>query len=86
MLRHYENLKFREIAAVLELPEGTIKSRMAEALTQMGRLLQMALADPGASPTSRPQSSPKNQGGGDAAGRVNQDLKMHHEPKESLTL
>src|SRR5207247_10829942 len=45
VLRHYENLKFREIAGVLDLPEGTVKSRMAEALTQMGRLLKSALAD-----------------------------------------
>ena len=44
LLRHYENLKFREIADVLEVPEGTVKSRMAEALTQMGRLLKPMLA------------------------------------------
>lgn len=45
VLRHYENLKFREIAEVLEVPEGTVKSRMAEALTQMGRLLKPMLTD-----------------------------------------
>jgi RNA polymerase sigma-70 factor, ECF subfamily len=45
VLRHYENLKFREIADVLEVPEGTVKSRMAEALAQMGRLLRPMLAD-----------------------------------------
>jgi RNA polymerase sigma-70 factor (ECF subfamily) len=39
-LRHYEQLKFHEIAAVLDIPEGTVKSRMAEALTQLGRLLK----------------------------------------------
>ena len=44
VLRHYENLKFREIAGVLEVPEGTVKSRMAEALTQMGRLLKLMLS------------------------------------------
>lgn len=32
VLRHYENLKFKEIAEVLGIPEGTVKSRMAEAL------------------------------------------------------
>jgi len=39
VLRHYEDLKFREIAEVLGVPEGTVKSRMAEALAQFGRLL-----------------------------------------------
>ena len=45
VLRHYEDLKFREIAAVLDIPEGTVKSRMAEALTQLGRLLKPALTE-----------------------------------------
>lgn len=40
VMRHYEDLKFREIAEVLDIPEGTVKSRMAEALTQMSRLLR----------------------------------------------
>lgn len=44
VLRHYENLKFREIAVALEIPEGTVKSRMADALTQMSRLLKPMLA------------------------------------------
>ena len=43
VLRHYENLKFREIAEVLEIPEGTVKSRMAEALTQLSRTLSRSL-------------------------------------------
>jgi len=46
ILRHYENLKFREIADVLGIPEGTVKSRMAEALTQLHRTLAHALAEP----------------------------------------
>lgn len=45
VLRHYEDLKFREIADVLEIPEGTVKSRMTEALTQLSRLLEPALAE-----------------------------------------
>jgi DNA-directed RNA polymerase specialized sigma24 family protein len=45
VLRHYENLKFREIAEVLDLPEGTVKSRMADALTQMARLLKPAFGE-----------------------------------------
>jgi len=44
VLRHYENLKLREIAEVLELPEGTVNSRMAEALVQLTRLLEPAFA------------------------------------------
>jgi len=47
VLRHYENHKFREIAEVLELPEGTVKTRMAEALNALGRMLQRSL-EPGA--------------------------------------
>ena len=39
VLRHYEQLKFHEIGDVLGIPEGTAKSRMAEALTQLNRLL-----------------------------------------------
>ncbi len=40
VLRHYEDLKFREIAEVLGIPEGTVKSRMAEGLSQLARLLE----------------------------------------------
>jgi RNA polymerase sigma-70 factor (ECF subfamily) len=40
VLRHYEGLKFREIGEVLGIPEGTVKSRMAEALGQLNRLLK----------------------------------------------
>ncbi len=43
VLRHYENLKFREIADVLELPEGTVKTRMTEALNLLARLLKDSL-------------------------------------------
>ena len=44
ILRHYEDLKFREIAEVLGLPEGTVKSRMAEGLTQLSRLIGSSAA------------------------------------------
>jgi RNA polymerase sigma-70 factor, ECF subfamily len=40
VLRHYENLKFREIADVLGIPEGTVKSRMAEALSILSTTLR----------------------------------------------
>lgn len=40
VLREYENLKFREIAEVLDVPEGTVKWRMAEALAQLAEQLK----------------------------------------------
>ena len=40
VLRHYQGLKLREIADVLDVPEGTVNSRMAEALTQLSRTLE----------------------------------------------
>lgn len=43
VLRHYEDLKFREIADILGLPEGTVKTRMTEALSEMARLLRRRL-------------------------------------------
>ena len=42
ILRHYEGLKFREIAGVLGIPEGTVKSRMATALDRLARHPQLA--------------------------------------------
>jgi RNA polymerase sigma-70 factor (ECF subfamily) len=42
ILRHYQDLKFREIADVLEIPEGTVKSRMAEGLQQLSEILTRA--------------------------------------------
>lgn len=40
VLRHYEGLKLAQIAEVLEIPEGTVNSRMAEALTRLSRILE----------------------------------------------
>ena len=45
ILRHYQDLKFREIAEVLEVPEGTVKSRMAEALSLLNQNLKKTLSD-----------------------------------------
>ena len=47
VLREYENLKFREIAEVLDVPEGTVKWRMAEALIQLGEQLKPILRGEG---------------------------------------
>lgn len=40
VLRHYGDLKFREVAAVLDIPDGTVKSRMAKALTILAQRLK----------------------------------------------
>ena len=40
-------------AEVLEVPEGTVNSRMAEALSQLSRLLEPALGEKGETKTSR---------------------------------
>jgi len=50
VLRHYEGLKFREIGDLLGIPEGTVKSRMSEALTQLSRLLNPVILEPKDSP------------------------------------
>jgi len=43
VLRHYEGLKLAKIAEVLEIPEGTVNSRMAEALTRLSQMLEPVL-------------------------------------------
>ena len=43
ILRHYEGLKLREISEVLEIPSGTVNSRMAEALARLSRTLRPKL-------------------------------------------
>jgi RNA polymerase sigma-70 factor (ECF subfamily) len=57
ILRHYENLKFREIADVLEIPEGTVKSRMAEALTILNQSLKRSMKEPGGGALNRASRS-----------------------------
>jgi|ERR1043166_9419 RNA polymerase sigma-70 factor (ECF subfamily) len=55
VLRHYENLKLREIADVLQIPQGTVNSRMAEGLAQLTRLLEPRFATrPVPASTTRP--------------------------------
>ncbi len=39
VLRHYEGLKLARIAELLEIPEGTVNSRMAEALDRLSQIL-----------------------------------------------
>ena len=58
VMREYEQLKFREIAEVLNVPEGTVKWRMAEALDQLGRDLREMCGEDG-SPLPQPNSTGK---------------------------
>lgn len=37
VLRHYQDLRLGQIAEILEIPEGTVNSRLAEALTRLSR-------------------------------------------------
>ncbi len=53
ILRHYEGLRFREIAEVLDIPAGTVKSRMAEALSRLGHLLKPVLNEETVRPANR---------------------------------
>jgi DNA-directed RNA polymerase specialized sigma24 family protein len=43
VLRHFEDLKLCRIAEILEIPEGTVNSRMAEALVRLSRILEPKL-------------------------------------------
>jgi RNA polymerase sigma-70 factor (ECF subfamily) len=43
ILRHYEDMKLAQIADILEIPEGTVNSRMAEALVRLSRMLEPKL-------------------------------------------
>lgn len=43
VLRHYEDMKLSKIAEVLEIPEGTVNSRMAVALARLSRILEPQL-------------------------------------------
>ena len=45
VLRHYEDMKLAKIADVLEIPEGTVNSRMAEALARLSRILEPTLKE-----------------------------------------
>lgn len=48
VLRHHQNLKLREISEILNVPLGTVYSRLAEALS-LKRLISLGEAFPGTS-------------------------------------
>jgi len=54
---------FREIAEVLDVPQGTVQSRMAEALTQLGRFLKPILSEETIGPKSKQGMSEPNRKG-----------------------
>lgn len=45
VLREYEQMKCHEIAEVLQIPEGTVKWRMADALTKLSQHLRAVAPD-----------------------------------------
>ena len=45
VLRHYEGLKLNKIAEILEIPEGTVNSRIAEGLSRLTRILEPKFKD-----------------------------------------
>jgi len=49
VLRHYEGMKLSRIAEILEIPEGTVNSRMAEALSRLSMILEPQLKGQGKS-------------------------------------
>ncbi len=57
VLRHYEGLKFSEIAEVLGIPEGTVKSRMVESLARLAKVLGPLLSE-GSSPATAAATVP----------------------------
>ena len=56
VLRHYEGLKLKKIAEILEIPEGTVNSRMADALARLTRLLEPKFREPRPPVRRRPET------------------------------
>jgi RNA polymerase sigma-70 factor, ECF subfamily len=56
VLRHYEGLKLKKIAEILEIPEGTVNSRMADALARLTRLLEPKFREPKTPAPRRPEA------------------------------
>lgn len=58
VLRHYEGMKIAKIAEVLEIPIGTVSSRLVEGLSRLQRILEPKLG------ADRPQQSAATDVGG----------------------
>ena len=43
VLRHYEGMKIAKIAEILQIPLGTVNSRLAEGLARLSRMLEPKL-------------------------------------------
>jgi RNA polymerase sigma-70 factor (ECF subfamily) len=56
VLRHYEDLPFAKIAEILEIPQGTVSSRMAEALAKLARILEPELRENRGSRPGKPNN------------------------------
>jgi RNA polymerase sigma-70 factor, ECF subfamily len=56
ILRHYEGLKIAKIAEILAVPEGTVNSRMAEALTRLTRALEPQFGLGSGRPSGQPMA------------------------------
>ena len=59
VLRHYQDLKLAQIAEVLDIPEGTVNSRMAEALSRLSRILEPQLRSASPPAPERGHSCPQ---------------------------
>jgi RNA polymerase sigma-70 factor (ECF subfamily) len=46
MLAYYEDLKYREIADILDIPVGTVKSRLHAALAKLSEMAKLTAQDP----------------------------------------
>ncbi len=71
VLRHYEGVKLARIAEILEIPEGTVNSRMAEALTRLSRMLEPKIkGEPDPAPPSGRRTAPAESSASGQAART----------------